>query len=55
MPLWLRKYNLAIDGQPKPSGALNILADFVFGTDAKLSGVFVFEKTGILAKATFMR
>jgi hypothetical protein len=25
------------------------LADFVFGTDADLSGVFVFEKSGILA------
>jgi len=32
-----------------PSGRLHILADFVFGIDADLSGIFVFEKSGILA------
>ena len=41
--------DLSIDGLPKPSGGLHILADFIFGTDADLSGVFVFEKSGVLA------
>ena len=41
--------NLAIDNLPEPSGGLHILADFVFGSDADLSGVFVFERSGLLA------
>jgi hypothetical protein len=48
-PCGCASVNLSIDGQPEPSGSLHILADFVFGTDADLSGVFVFEKSGILA------
>ena len=48
-PCGCASVNLSIDGQPEPSGGLYILADFVFGTDADLSGIFVFEKSGILA------
>ena len=33
----------------RASGGLNILADFIFGTDDDLSGAFVFEKSGVLA------
>jgi hypothetical protein len=48
-PCGCASINLVIDGQPEPSGGLRILADFIFGTDADLSGVFVFEKSGVLA------
>src|ERR1035437_2707824 len=48
-PCGCASINLSIDGLPEPSGGLHILADFVFGTDADLSGIFVFEKSGTLA------
>lgn len=48
-PCGCASVNLSINGVPEPSGSLRILADFIFGTDADLSGVFVFEKNGILA------
>ena len=41
--------NLSVNGFPAPSGGLNVIADFVFGTDENLSGVFVFEQSGVLA------
>lgn len=48
-PCGCASINLVIDGLPEPSGGLHILADFIFGTDIELSGVFVFEKNGVLA------
>ncbi|MGA2742036.1 MAG: hypothetical protein ABSG65_31920 [Bryobacteraceae bacterium] len=48
-PCGCASINLSIDGLPEPSGGLHILADFTFGTDDDLSGVFVFEKRGVLA------
>jgi hypothetical protein len=41
--------DLSIEGFPQPSGQLHILADFIFGADEELSGIFVFEKNGILS------
>jgi hypothetical protein len=41
--------NLSIDGAPEPTGTLDILADFLFGTEDDLSGAFVFQKSGTLA------
>ncbi len=48
-PCGCASINLSIDNVPVPYGGLNILADFVFGTDADLNGVFVFGKSGVLA------
>lgn len=48
-PCGCASINLSIDGLPEPSGGLNILGDFIFGTHDDLSGAFVFEKNGILA------
>ena len=48
-PCGCASINLLIDSSPEPSGGLHILADFIFGSDADLSGVFVFEKSGVLA------
>ena len=48
-PCGCASVNLSIDGLPEPSGEVRVLADFVFGTDASLSGIFVFEQGGILA------
>src|ERR1700685_3456860 len=41
--------DLSIDGFPEPSGGMHILSDFVFGAGDGLSGIFVFEKNGVLA------
>jgi hypothetical protein len=48
-PCGCASINLSIDDLPEPSGGLNILADFIFGTDDDLSGASVFEKSGVLA------
>jgi hypothetical protein len=47
-PCGCASINLSIDGSPEPSGGLHVLADFVFGTENDLSGIFVFEKSGVL-------
>jgi hypothetical protein len=41
--------NLSIEGRDVPSGGMHILADFIFGTEKTLSGIFVFEQSGVLA------
>ena len=48
-PCGCASINLSIENFPEPSGGLHILADFLFGTDTDLSGIFVFEKSGVLA------
>ena len=48
-PCGCASIDLSIDGLPEPSGGLHVLADFVFGSDDDLSGIFVFEKNGVLA------
>src|SRR5690242_1135059 len=41
--------NFSIKGVAKPSGGIRPIADFVFGSDQDLSGIFVFEQSGVLA------
>jgi hypothetical protein len=41
--------DLSIDGLPKPTGGMHVLADFIFGSDDDVSGIFVFEQSGVLA------
>src|SRR4051812_35804947 len=48
-PCGCASIGFSIDGQPKPSGGLRPLADFVFGSSDELSGIFVFEQSGFLA------
>jgi len=48
-PCGCASIDFIIDGQPKPTGALRPIADFVFGSQTDLSGILVFEKQGILA------
>ena len=48
-PCGCASINFSIDGLPKPSGGMNVLADFLFGTDEELSGIFVWEQSGVLA------
>src|SRR5205823_3703646 len=48
-PCGCASVNLSIEGLAEPSGGLHIVGDFVFGDDANLSGIFVFEQKGILA------
>jgi hypothetical protein len=48
-PCGCASIDLSINGFPAPSGGLHVLADFVFSTGDDLSGIFVFEKSGVLA------
>ncbi len=48
-PCGCASINFSVQGDPKPSGGLHPLADFVFGSDEDLSGIFVFEQSGVLA------
>lgn len=41
--------NLSIGGFPEPSGGMRILGDFIFGADGDESGIFVYERGGVLA------
>jgi hypothetical protein len=48
-PCGCASIELSIDGFPEPWGGLHVLADFIFGSGGDLSGIFVFEKSGVLA------
>lgn len=48
-PCGCASFNLAVQGLPEPSGGIHPVADFVYGTDDSLSGIFVFERGGVLA------
>jgi hypothetical protein len=41
--------NFSVDGQPKPSGGLRPIGDFIFGTENEVSGIFVYQQSGVLA------
>jgi hypothetical protein len=41
--------NFAVEGFPEPSGALHPIADFTFGDEENLSGIFIYEQSGVLA------
>lgn len=49
-PCGCASIDFSIDGKPKPApGPLRPIADFVFGSSADLSGIFVYEQAGVLA------
>jgi hypothetical protein len=41
--------HLKIVDRQEPVGGMQLLADFIFGCDEKLSGIFVYEQDGILS------
>ena len=41
--------NLSVIGAPDQTSGLNIIADFLFGNETDLSGIFFYEKQGFLA------
>jgi len=48
-PCGCASIDFEVDGRPTQTGGMCIIADFVFGTDDEMSGIFVFTKGGILA------
>ena len=42
-------FHLSVPGLPEPSGGLQPIADYVFGSEADLSGIFVYEQANILS------
>ena len=48
-PCGFASVNLHIHGQPEAPPGVHPIADFVFGADEALSGIFVYEQDGILS------
>jgi hypothetical protein len=48
-PCGCASMNFRIKGQPEPPPGVHPIADFVFGDESNLSGIFVFENDGVLA------
>ena len=48
-PCGCASINLSVVGAPEQRGGLHIIADFLFGNEIDLSGIFVYEKQGFLA------
>jgi hypothetical protein len=48
-PCGCTSINFQIPGKPVPPPGVHPIADFVFGEEDKLSGIFLFEKDGILS------
>jgi hypothetical protein len=48
-PCGCASINFNIDGLPNPPPGVHVIADFVFGDEDDLNGIFVFEIAGVLA------
>jgi hypothetical protein len=50
-PCGCASFDLVLEGQPLSvaKGHMQIVADFIFGPDDRPSGIFIFEKGGMLA------
>jgi hypothetical protein len=47
-PCGCASLDFAVRGRPLPKGPMRTLADYVFGSDTELAGLFVFEQGGTL-------
>jgi hypothetical protein len=48
-PCGCASIDFEIAGYPRPAGGLRVLGDFLCGGENDLSGVFIFERDGVLA------
>jgi len=48
-PCGCASIDFSIDGRPKPSGPIHVIADFLFGGDTDLCGIFLFAQEERLA------
>jgi len=48
-PCGCASLNFTVPGLPEPLGGLNVLGDFLFGSQSELSGAFVYEQAGVLS------
>lgn len=48
-PCGCASFNFAIPDHATPSGGMHLLADFVFGSAKDLSGIFIYEQSGVLS------
>jgi len=48
-PCGCASVDFEVAGLPAPSGGLRILGDYVYGNESDLTGIFIFERSGILA------
>lgn len=48
-PCGCASIDFSVSGYPKPSGGMNVIADFLLGADKDLSGIFVYVQGGVLS------
>jgi hypothetical protein len=48
-PCGCASLHFSVPGHPEPSGGLHPIADFVFGSGDNMSGIFIYERSGILS------
>lgn len=48
-PCGCASMNFVVEGHPETTGGINPLAEFIFGSESDLSGIFVYERAGVLA------
>jgi hypothetical protein len=50
-PCGCASFNLVLEGKQPPvvTSPMHVVADFIFGSDDRPSGIFIFEKGGVLA------
>ena len=48
-PCGCASINLTVTGRQDPEGGMDILGDYVFGTEADLAGIFIYAQGGTLS------
>ena len=48
-PCGCASIHFEVADHPYPTGGLHVLGDFLYGSETDLSGVFIFERNGVLA------
>src|SRR5215212_4477294 len=48
-PCGCASIDFEVEGQPRPSGGLRVIGDFLCEDGSDLSGTFIFERNGVLA------
>lgn len=48
-PCGCASFKVVVQGKPGPSGGMEVLADFNFGTPEQLCGIYVYARNGVLA------
>ena len=48
-PCGCASLHFSVSDYPEPAGGIHPIADFVFGPEADMSGIFIYERSGVLS------